>query len=181
MLRIIGGDAKGRRLKGPKGLEFRPTTGRVKEFVFSIIGPDLYEAQVLDLFAGSGSLGIEALSRGAVKVTFVEQCREHVRLIEQNVALCHFEAKSRLLKGDVFKVIKYLGKQPSKFDIILADPPFRQSLHTAIVLAVAQQKILQKNGMLIIEHQIDDILKQESNLHLIRQRHFGHCMVSIYD
>jgi 16S rRNA (guanine966-N2)-methyltransferase len=180
MIRIIGGDSKGRKLKGPKGLEFRPTTGRVKEFVFSVIGPGLYEAQVLDLFAGSGSLGIEALSRGAVGVTFIEQCREYVRLVEQNVALCHLQAKSRILKGDVFKVLKYLGKQFLKYDIILADPPFKLSLHTAIVMAVEQQKILQKSGVLIIEHQMDDILKQESNFHLIRQRRFGHCMVSIY-
>ena len=181
MLRIIGGDAKGRKLKGPRGLEFRPTTGRVKEFIFSIIGPAVSGARVLDLFAGSGSLGIEALSRGAAEVIFIEQCRVHARLIEQNVSLCHFEAKSSLIKGDVFKILNYLGKQLSKFDVILADPPFRKCLNEEIVLAVEKQKILQNGGMLIIEHQIDDILKRETNLQLLRQRRFGRCVVSIYE
>ena len=181
MLRIIGGEAKGRKLKGPKGLEFRPTTGRVKEYIFSIVGPAISGARVLDLFAGSGSLGIEALSRGAAEVIFIEQCREQVCLIEQNLALCHFEAQSSLIKGDVFKILNYLGKQLSKFDVILADPPFRKSLNEEIVLAVDKQRILGSGGVLIIEHQIDDILKRETNLQLLRQRRFGRCVVSIYE
>ena len=181
MLRVIGGDAKGRKLKGPKGLEFRPTTGRVKEFIFSIIGPNISEGHVLDLFSGSGSLGIETLSRGAAQVTFIEQSQKYTRIIEQNVKNCHFEERSRLLQGDVFKLLEFFGKQGLKFDFILADPPFKKSLGQAIVHGVDKYKILQKYGLLIIEHQMDDRVTGDFGLTLMRQRRFGHCMVSIYE
>lgn len=181
MLRISGGEARGRKLKGPKGLDFRPTTGRVKEFIFSIIGPDIQNAQVLDLFSGSGSLGIDALSRGAFHVTFVENAFVHIKILEQNIEMCKYQDRSSVLKQDVFKAIQLLGRQQKKFHYILADPPFKMAFHRRIVELVDNSQLLNGEGFLIVEHQKDDNFRHDGSIKLIRQRLFGHCMVSIYE
>lgn len=181
MLRVSGGEARGRKLKGPKGLEFRPTTGRVKEFIFSVIGPAIESVSVLDLFSGSGSLAIEAISRGAGSVVCVEQSSQHVRIIEQNLQMCGYKDKVRILRGDVFRMIRMLGKQNQCFQLILADPPFKAAFREQIVRTVHECGILDPGGWLIIEHQSDDSDHYQSTLELKRSRQFGHCMVSIYE
>jgi len=181
MLRISGGEARGRRLKGPRGLDFRPTTGRVKEFIFSIIGPDIRNAVVLDLFSGSGSLGIEALSRGADHVTFIEQLKSHIQILEENLSTCRFQDRSRVIKGEVFRTLDYLGRQEIQFDFILADPPFKMAMRSRIVESVGKNHLLSQGGELIIEHQFNDADSDPKKVKMIRQRKFGHCMVSVYE
>ncbi|MBN1781817.1 16S rRNA (guanine(966)-N(2))-methyltransferase RsmD [bacterium] len=181
MLRILGGEARGRKLKGPKGLAFRPTTGRVKEFVFAILMDRIRHASVLDLFAGSGSMGIEALSRGAERVVMVESSKSHVQIIERNLETCRFLDRSRVLRGDVFSIMKRLGNMNRKYDIIIADPPFKMFFRKRIVEEVERNGLLGENGILLVEHHADDPDGEPDRLQLKRQRRFGHCMVSIYE
>src|SRR6202040_3851347 len=106
-LRVSGGEAKGRRLKAPKNI--RPTQGMVKQAIFNMVGPDIEEARVLDLFAGSGALGIEALSRGAAGVTFVDQQERGLAILRQNLDALGFKDRSRVIRGDV---VRWLEASP---------------------------------------------------------------------
>lgn len=180
MIRVIAGEAKGRRLIGPVGTAFRPTTGRVKEFIFSYIGPDIQDARVLDLFSGSGSLGIEALSRGAAAVTFVEKDSAQTRMIRENVRLCRFEDRVKVFGGDVFAKMAELHETKSCFDFILADPPFKENLHVKIVESVERFPLLDSRGELLVEHEIHDKAEAGVGLQKYRERTFGHCVISIY-
>jgi 16S rRNA (guanine(966)-N(2))-methyltransferase RsmD len=178
LIRVTGGIVKGRRLKGPKGRDFRPATGQVKEFIFSFIGADIQEARCLDLFSGTGAIGIEALSRGAKWVDFIEKAYSQATLIRENLEMCGFLSSSRITRGDVFSVIN--GMIPGSYDYIFADPPFRKSLRHRIVTVVDHRKVLDKGGFLILEHEKHDEDSGGHGLSCIRQKRFGHCMVSIY-
>ena len=180
MIRVIAGKAKGQNLKGPTGLDYRPTTGRVKEFIFSYLGPSIQDTTILDLFSGTGSLGIEALSRGASHVTFVEQAAAQIKTIQSNLSLCGFETQASLLRGDVFRMIASLSDSKS-FDLILADPPYKANYHGQIVTAVARSGILKPEGRLIIEHETHDQLHAEASLACIRERKFGSNFISVYE
>ena len=127
-MRIISGTLKGRRLATPKGDTLRPTSDRVKESMFNILGKKVEGKVVLDLFAGSGNLGIEALSRGARKVIFVEKSGEAFRLIQRNLLACKMEDRSEILLKDVNQAIHRLGEKEESFDLILMDPPYEKGL-----------------------------------------------------
>ena len=181
MLRIVGGSARGRKLLGPDGLQFRPTTGRVKEFVFSFLGEEIVGTRILDLFACTGSLGIEALSRGAREAVFVERSLKNVRLITNNLERSGFWEKARILKGDVFSLLPKLAREDETFDFLLADPPFKESLRGPILNTVDENDLLKPKGLLIIEHEFHDTDPGGHGMNLIKKRRFGHCIVSIYD
>jgi 16S rRNA (guanine(966)-N(2))-methyltransferase RsmD len=180
VIRILGGMARGRKLCGPVGHVFRPTTGRVKEFIFSYLGSEVDGARFLDLFSGTGSLGLEALSRGAREVVFIEKSRKHVRIIHSNIAICRFEERARVIQGDVFSWLRKLEENGEWFDVILADPPFRKALRSRIVETVDKHRVLKAGGWLLVEHESHDSARDDSQLSLIRQRKFGHCVVSVY-
>ncbi|MCK5146077.1 16S rRNA (guanine(966)-N(2))-methyltransferase RsmD [bacterium] len=180
MQRVMGGSARGRKLKSPDGLTFRPTTGRVKEFIFNILQGEVEGANVLDLFSGTGSLGIEALSRGARHVTFVEKAVGSLKLLNENLSLCSFIDQSTVLQGDVFKNLDYLGRQQNQFDFILADPPFKENYRQAIVKNVNLNNLLLKHAPLIVEHEKHDPDEGDHSLILERQRRFGACYISVY-
>ena len=116
-MRVITGKARGRRLREPKGMDIRPTTDMVKEAVFNILQFELEGARVLDLFAGTGQLGIEALSRGAAEAVFVDGSSAAVKIVRENLKLCGFEA--RVLQGDAIGYLPSLGR----FDVVFLDPP----------------------------------------------------------
>jgi 16S rRNA (guanine(966)-N(2))-methyltransferase RsmD len=178
VIRIIGGSVKGRRLKGPGKQNFRPTTGRVKEFIFSYLGEEIQDAVVLDLFAGTGSLGIEALSRGAYQVFFVEKNYTRIQIIHENLKRCGFINQAKVIHGDVFLIFnKWQG---NSFPYILADPPFKKNLREKIVNTVEKAHILASGGRLIIEHEFHDNDQASHGIELIKQRRFGHCVVSVY-
>jgi 16S rRNA (guanine(966)-N(2))-methyltransferase RsmD len=176
----MGGSARGRKLKGPAGLNFRPTTGRVKEFIFSYLGRDVETARILDLFSGTGSLGIEAISRGANESIFVEQSLQCIKILSRNLEICNFKEKSKIIKGDVFSQLRKMGRSGEMFDYIMADPPFKKFLKTCIVKTVEKNQLLGSNGLLIIEHEFHDNDLSDSILELIKQRRFGNCVISIY-
>ena len=165
---------------GPTGLTFRPTTGRVKEFIFSYLGDEVEGARILDLFSGTGSLGVEALSRGARRVVFLEQNRKHLDILTRNIETCGVQARARTVRGDVFKELGRMGDRGEVFDIILADPPFRETWRERIGNVVSESNVLSEDGILIIEHEYHDSDSGAHELRLIRQRRFGHCVVSVY-
>jgi 16S rRNA (guanine(966)-N(2))-methyltransferase RsmD len=124
MLQVLTGAIKGRKLKVPKGRAIRPTTSRIKKSMFDTLG-DLHGLRVLDIFAGSGGLGIESLSRGASHVTFIEKDPGVFKLLRDNVSSCGFLDKADMICDDYERATKRLGNEGSKFDIVFIDPPYR--------------------------------------------------------
>ena len=124
-MRVITGQARGRKLISPEGYDVRPTTDKVKESIFNIIQFQLADAVVLDLFAGSGQLGIEALSRGAAKAVFVDSSRKSLEVVKKNIELCRFQSVSRTFLGDASA---FLRATAEKFDVVFLDPPYHNNL-----------------------------------------------------
>ena len=160
MLRIIAGLFKNRVLKVPKKSETRPTSGRLRETVFNILQQEIEGAHFLDLFAGSGAIGLEALSRGALSATFVDSSRECITCIEENIALLGVKEKSRLFCLDAFQAIKRFSEKKEQFDLIFVDPPYetfslvegeKVSLGIRILLEIDRLSLLKPNGTLFIE------------------------------
>ena len=151
-MRVISGCARGRRLKELQGTDTRPTTDKVKEALFNIIQFDLEGRSVLDLFAGTGQLGIEALSRGADHCTFVEQRREAVALIRENLTVCELSEQSRVVQGDA---LSFLASCREKFDIILLDPPYQTDLLPRCLETIAKFDILREHGIIVCESTAD--------------------------
>src|SRR5699024_2858791 len=127
-LRVISGDKKGFKLKAPKGKDTRPTEDRIKESLFNILGPIDENAIVLDLFSGSGSIGIEFLSRGAKSVYFVDSSNLSINIIKENLKHTDLNKRSKIIKGDSVKIVKFLDRKNLKFDYIYIDPPYEGSL-----------------------------------------------------
>ncbi|MGI5936564.1 MAG: 16S rRNA (guanine(966)-N(2))-methyltransferase RsmD [Oscillospiraceae bacterium] len=144
-MRIITGAARGRKLKEPVGMEIRPTSDMVKEAMFNIIQFDIEGRRVLDLFAGSGQLGIEALSRGASSAVFVDQSRGAVELVRENLKLCKFEGE--VVLGDSLAYLERCGK----FDIIFIDPPYDSGLADKALHKIFKFDILSDGGIIVCE------------------------------
>jgi 16S rRNA (guanine966-N2)-methyltransferase len=180
VLRIAGGSLRGRKLVGPKGLEFRPTTARIKEFVFFVYRENVPGSRFLDLFAGTGSLGLEALSRGAGEGVFVERSPRSLHILGRNIDACGFNRQASVMNEDVFTAMDRLGRRNETFDLVFADPPFRESFRARIVASVLSNRILGKNGLLILEHDTRDPDAEAGGLMLVRQKRFGDCVVSVY-
>lgn len=179
-IRILGGSARGRRLLGPVGYRFRPTTGRVKEFIFSYLGSKVVGAKILDIFSGTGSLGLEALSRGADEVVFIERSAPNVKILKKNIEICEFSEQATIIKGNVFVLLNKLGKDSKKFDLVLADPPFKGFYREQIIETVNENHLLKDEGLLLIEHERHDPDDGRHGKEIVKQRRFGHCVVSVY-
>ena len=147
-MRVISGSAKGTQLKTPNGNATRPTADRVKEALFSIIQFDLPGAKVLDLFGGTGQLGIEALSRGANSAVFIDQNREACRLIQENIQRTRFANQSRVVCSDY---VAYLQKCREMFNIILLDPPYADIFLEKALKLITEIDILQSGGIIVTE------------------------------
>ena len=147
-MRIITGSARGRKLKEPKGMDTRPTTDKVKESLFNIIQFELEGRRVLDLFAGTGQLGLEALSREAEHCTFVDQRREAAALVRENVKLCGFTDRSRVAQEDA---LSFLSVCREKFDVVFLDPPYQSGLLEKSLKLLTQFDILREHGIIVCE------------------------------
>lgn len=146
-MRVIAGRLKGKTLKGPKHI--RPVTSFIKEAIFNILQCVSWpEMEVLDLFAGAGNFGIEAISRGAKRVVFVDLSKESERFIEEN--LKGISWNGRFYRGDFREVVKKLFKKNEKFNIIFADPPFDEGLGVEVLKAIGEYNILKDNGVLVL-------------------------------
>ena len=147
-MRVITGIAGGRRLKELQGMETRPTTDKVKESLFNIIQFDIPGRRVLDLFSGTGQLGIEALSRGAASCTFLDMRRDAVALIRDNLKTCGLEKNAQVIQGDS---ISFLKNCREKFDVIFLDPPYHTDLIDQALELVTKIDILSEHGIIICE------------------------------
>lgn len=150
-MRVIAGSVKGRKLKAPAGLHTRPITDMIKEALFNVWGPAIHDAAVLDLFAGSGSVGIEALSRGAEKSVFVDNDLHAVRIIKENLDVCGFATGYEIMRNDVFKVLENLHRHGQQFDLIYVDPPFsNEKIFHKVMTVLGESNVLKEDGILVI-------------------------------
>ncbi len=178
-MRIISGTSKGRKLVTPKRYSIRPTSDRVKESLFNILGSETEGKVVLDLFAGTGNLGIEALSRGAKRVIFVEKGRQALRLIQTNLNQFGLADRSEILPKDANRAIGILKQRGECFDLILMDPPYEKGLIQRTLMKLSTHPIYHGDSILVIEHNrrepLPGILE---GWHLVRQQKIGDTLLS---
>ena len=187
-MRVVAGKFKGRRLKTLKGSEVRPTADRVKESLFRIFGEQVVDADFLDLCAGTGNIGLEALSQGAKSTIFIDSNYHCIRIIESNLEMCGFDRKHphvRLIHLDAQKALARLGKRKAKFDLIYFDPPYASKIHESCVRQIAEADLLSPAGLLVVEHgKVQEADWTESlildELVLSRQERYGDTMLSFY-
>ncbi len=172
VISITGGKLKGRLLKIPKGRSVRPTTNRIRESIFNILHHTIQNTTVLDLFAGSGALGIEALSRGASKVVFVENSPPVCRTLRENIEQCNLSERSWIICKHFVVASKILQKQSMTFDLIFADPPYDKKLDLIIFPLVKNH--LKKNGLFVFEQPGGRKVEfDEKEWFLLREKRFG--------
>lgn len=175
-MRVITGKARGRILETLKGDDVRPTTDKVKEAIFSAVQFELEGRHFLDLFAGCGQMGIEALSRGASTATFIDRSKASVKVIERNLAVTNLKQFARVYTTDATSFIKTTSDE---FDIVFLDPPYNKGILQEVMPLVAQR--MKKTGVIICESALnDEILQKYYNFTLDRQRTYGKIKVSIY-
>ncbi len=177
-MRVVAGRLRGRALRTVRGLAVRPTSDRVKTAVFDILGPTVRGARVLDLFAGSGALGIEALSRGAEKATFVECARGPLLVLQQNLQTLGLGQEAEVVQAEALHYLRR-WQGPVQFDIVFADPPYDFQEHQSLLALVAGKELLAPGGLLVLEHRTG-LEPQEpgGRLQLVRRKVFGITTVS---
>ena len=177
-MRIITGKARGVQLKTPEGLQTRPTADRVKEAMFSIIHFDVPGARVLDLFGGSGQLGIEAISRGAEFAVFVDESDAACKLIKENLRRAKMESQARVVRSDY---MAYLNTCREKFDIILLDPPYAEVFLENSLKKISEIDILQSGGIIVAERPLEKPLALDfPGYTRSRDYKYGKTLITLY-
>ena len=149
-MRVIAGIARSLPLKTPAGYDTRPTSDKIKETLFNVLMPDLADADFLDLFAGSGGIGIEALSRGAKSACFVEKGREALACIEENLRFTKFTEQALVIKSDVMMALRQLeGKRV--FDIVFMDPPYKEQWEEKVLEYLSHSTLINEDTILVVE------------------------------
>lgn len=169
-MRVIAGSAKGHRLQAPVGLDTRPTVDRIKESLFNIIGFDIAMCRFLDLFSGSGAIGIEALSRGAVSAVFIEQSPVATKSIYENLQRTKLQDRAFSYQEDVLKVLHKLEERGQQFDIIFMDPPYDYPLFESVLVGILEHNLLDQQGYIIVEHSTTCTLTIPPSLHIWKQK-----------
>lgn len=150
-MRVIAGKARRLNLKSVPGMNTRPTQDRTKETLFNIINYDIMDCNFLDLFSGSGGIGIEALSRGAKRCTFVENNMEAVKCIKENLSLTKLEEDSDVINTDVFKALEYLEESKKVFNFVFMDPPYNHLYEKEVLIFLSKSVLIDKYSTIIIE------------------------------
>ena len=177
-MRVITGKARGVQLKTPDGLKTRPTTDRVKEALFSIIHFDLPGAEVLDLFGGTGQLGIEAISRGAKRAVFVDSGDAACKLIRENLKRARMEQEGRVVRSDY---LEYLGKCREQYDIIFLDPPYAEVFLENALKRITEIDILRSGGIIVAERPLGKDLPWEfEGFERSRDYKYGNTLLTVY-
>ncbi len=176
-MRVTGGLYKGRMLKTMPGIRTRPTTDKIRQSIFNILMHDIDGKSVLDLFAGSGALGIEAVSRGSESAVFVESGNTQVSIIKENLDSLGLDAE--IIDSDYIVACQILSEGGRKFDIIFADPPYGEIVPLQVLRTICQYGLLSSGGLFIIEHKFGQPVETEL-LKLIKQRKFGQTEVSFF-
>jgi len=181
-MRVIAGSAKGTRLTPPKDQSARPTLDRVREALFSILGERIVEARVLDLYAGTGAIGIEALSRGAAGCDFVESARAGAALIAENLNRAKLGDRARIYPFRLPEGLSGLSKQGAAYEFIYADPPFEYTDYGALLADIAALDLLSAEGILVIEHDSkSDLGENSAGLRRFREAVYGRTTLSFYE
>ena len=173
-LRVAGGEARGRRLKTPKGI--RPTQGIVKEAMFNLVGPSIDGVHVLDLFAGSGAIGIEALSRGAAGVTFVDREPRGLAILRQNLEVLDLKSRAQVVRGDVVRWLESSPDQLKQAVFVFMDPPYEDPVLDRALKAIDRGSA---SATVVVEHSRRQELPALNRMHVDRQRRYGDTMVSV--
>ena len=177
-MRVITGTARGIQLKTPQGQQTRPTADRVKEAIFSILHFDLPGAKVLDLFGGTGQLGIEAISRGAKSAVFVDASEKACALIRENLKRCKMEHAAAVVRGDY---MQYLGACREKFDIVLLDPPYAEVFLENSLKKITEIDILQSGGIIVTERPFGkELLLDFSGFTRSKDYKYGNTLITLY-
>ena len=177
-MRVISGNARGVQLKTPEGMKTRPTADRVKEAMFSIIQFDLPGTRVLDLFGGTGQLGIEALSRGADNAVFVDAREDACKIIRENLKRTKLETQGRVVRSDY---LEYLRRSREKFDIIILDPPYAEVFLENALNCIAEIDILQTGGIIVTERPLGkDLLCEFEGLTRSKDYKYGNTLLTLY-
>jgi len=178
-IRVIGGDLKGRRLHTIRGQTIRPTADRIKESIFNILAGRVREAQVLDLFAGTGALGIEALSRGAASAVFIDNDQKATQVINANLKLGNLGNRSKCIKWDATKNLNCLATISPTFDLILMDPPYNRNHVNPALTVLHRSGSMQNGALVIVEHAMrEPILEGHIPFVLTDQRRYRKSLVS---
>lgn len=176
-MRISAGAGKGRKLKAPAGTHVRPTSDKVKQALFNILGDKVADALFLDLYAGAGGVGIEALSRGARRVFFVDDSRESLRVIKQNIEHAGLPEQAVVVAS---KAESFLTKSTDQFDVVFLDPPYRLELQP-LLDALAASHLLKQDGIVIAEHfKKQKSPEQAGRLSLYREARYGDTILAFY-
>lgn len=180
-MRVISGKARGLKLNTPKNQDVRPTTDRVKESLFNIINFDIMDSKVLDLFAGTGSLGIECLSRGASKCVFVDKSKESMAIVKSNIKKARVENESITMNIDFKSAILSLGNKGEKFNIIFMDPPYYKNMFEDALSMVDQNNLLEEDGVIVVEHDTKDSFPENiGRLYKSRDKKYGKTTLTFY-
>jgi len=177
-LRIIGGELRGKKLNSIKGDRTRPTADRVRESLFNIIAFHITRATVLDMFAGTGALGLEALSRGASSAVFVDNSRDAVSVIRKNIHACRLDSRASVCKCDVLKNLNGI-KAGHNFNLVLLDPPYNKNFIRPALSVLGYSHLLEKSARIVIEHSILEKIPEDiRGFSLTDQRKYGKTAIS---
>jgi 16S rRNA (guanine966-N2)-methyltransferase len=180
-MRVIGGTARGRRLKAPKGRALRPTSDRVKEALFNILPHDLAGMKVLDLFAGTGNLTIEALSRGATEAILIDSSSESAKAISANLRRLDLADLAKVWIMPVSRALRLLARRGETFDMIFLDPPYERGWVEAALKIIAEGALLRPSGVVIAEHSVrEKVAETYGILALKDQRRYGSTLISFF-
>lgn len=180
-MRVISGVCGGRPLKAVPGVSTRPTTDKVKESIFNMIGPFFKGGTGLDLYGGTGGLGIEALSRGFERMIFVDQNQKAIETIHNNLKVCNFETHAEVYRNDARRALKAILKRDLKFDAIFLDPPYKKQRLEAELTLISESELLADEGVIVTEHDAALSLNMTiDKLICFRKEQYGDTVVSLY-
>jgi 16S rRNA (guanine966-N2)-methyltransferase len=180
-VRVVSGNCKGKSLKAVPGNSTRPTTDKVKEAIFNMIGPYFTGGLGLDLFAGSGGLGIEALSRGFDGVIFVDRDGKAIQTIKENIATCGYEKQVEIYRNEANRALKAIKKRELVFDVVFLDPPYKKQQLLDILSEIDKNKLIVNKGVIVCEHGHDVALPdQVGHLQVIKREQYGIIQITIY-
>lgn len=179
-MKVISGTLKGRNIEGYNIDGTRPTMDRVKESLFAMIQNNIKDSIALDLFAGSGQLGIEAISNGAKTCYFIDNNKEVIKVLNNNISNLNIESNSKVLLSDWKKSLNEFSNQNLKFDLIFVDPPYDYNVYEKILIKVSELNLLNDNGLIILEHSNLKFKDTYNNLILYKEKKYGNKSVNIY-
>ena len=176
-MRVTGGHARGRKIYAPKSDKIRVTSDMVRESLFNIL-PSMDGALFLDIFAGTGSVGIEALSRGSAGTTFIEKETLHARTLEKNLKLCGFEESCEVIVSAAENGIRILSGRRRQFDVVFADPPYDRGLAAGTLGLIGKSGLISGEGTLVVEHSFREKIADSDEFILTDQRRYGDTVIS---